>query len=297
MGILFDIQRCSYHDGPGIRTTVFFKGCQLRCAWCHNPESFILKPQLQYIGSLCSGCQICAAVCPQKAHSFQGREHRVDFSSCRSCGKCAAACPASALKISGYEAEAASVMDIVLKDRAYYEASGGGLTVSGGEPTFQPEFLEELLSLAQKEGLHTCLETNGYIPPAVLETILPLTDLFLLDYKMHGEELYTYTLAQGGLWDHTLSRLQEEKKPVILRLPVIPGLNDSPEHFARVRTLRQAYSCIQKVEIMPYHTIGAGKWEQLGLQYSLDGIPAATPRQKSLWEAMLSSCPHENKAL
>lgn len=289
MGILFDIQRCSYHDGPGIRTTVFFKGCQLRCAWCHNPESFLLKPQLQYIGSLCSGCQSCAAVCPHKAHSFQGQEHLVDFSSCRACGKCAAVCPAHALKISGYETDAASVMNIVLKDRAYYETSGGGLTVSGGEPTMQPEFLEELLSLARKEGLHTCLETNGYISPAVLEAILPLTELFLLDYKLHGEELYTYTLARGGLWDHTLSRLQEERKPVILRLPVIPGINDSPEHFARVRALKQAHSCIQKVEVMPYHTIGAGKWKQIGLKYSLEEIPAAGPEQKRLWEAMLES--------
>ena len=132
MGIIFDIQRCSYQDGPGLRTTVFLKGCQLRCAWCHNPESFRREPQLQFIQRLCSGCGRCADTCPTGAHRFAGGVHSLDFARCTHCGRCADSCPTHALKILGYEASAAQVMETVLRDRAFYEASGGGMTVSGG---------------------------------------------------------------------------------------------------------------------------------------------------------------------
>lgn len=287
MGTIFDIQRCCYHDGPGIRTTVFFKGCQLRCAWCHNPESLCMQPQLQYIAHACAGCGRCAAVCPQQAHAFADGIHTVNFTACTACGKCADICPVGALKILGFETSAGQIMEIVLKDRCYYGAEGG-LTVSGGEPTLQPDFLLELLTLAKEEHIHTCLETNGYIASHVLEKLLPLTDLFLLDYKLTDPQaLQRYTLARGPLWDHTLTRLQESSKPVILRLPVIPGINDTPEHITRAAALQKSHSCIQKTEIMPYHPIGAGKWEQLGLSYALAGLADPTAEQKAYWEHIL----------
>lgn len=287
MGIIFDIQRCCYHDGPGIRTTVFFKGCQLRCTWCHNPESFRMQSQLQYIAHACRGCGRCAAVCPQHVHTFENDRHTVNFAACTACGRCTASCPARALKILGYETDAAQIMETVLRDRCFY-GSEGGLTVSGGEPTLQPDFLLELLTLAKQEHIHTCLETNGYIAADLLEKLLPLTDLFLLDYKLTDpEKLECYTLARGPLWDHTLSRLQETSKPTVLRLPIIPGVNDLPEHLSRAADLAKDHSCIQKTEIMPYHSIGAAKWEQIGLSYALAGLKEPDPAMKKRWEHIL----------
>ncbi len=288
MGLVFDIQRCSYHDGPGIRTTVFLKGCQLRCAWCHNPESFRPEPQLQYIRHLCVGCGKCAQVCPNGVHAFSGGTRKVDFSRCVACGQCAGACPADALKILGRQMSARQVMDVVLRDRTFYETSGGGMTVSGGEPTFQADFLVELLTLARENRISTCVETNGYIPAGVLSRLLPLVDLFLLDYKVTGDSaLHSYTHASGTLWQNTLQTLQSHKIPVILRLPIIPGINDNAVHFRDIARIRRTHDCIQKVEIMPYHAIGAAKWEQLGYDYTLKALPGATPEQKALWQKML----------
>jgi pyruvate formate lyase activating enzyme len=188
----------------------------------------------------------------------------------------------------GKEMSAEEVFHIVLKDKAFYETSGGGITISGGEPTLQPAFLLELLTLSKEYGLHTCLETNGYIPFSILKSIEPLTDLFLLDYKATNQQiLKSFTGAEGNLWNDTLTYLQNMNKPVILRMPIIPGINDNPEHFGRAKALKESFPVIQRIEILPYHNMGSGKWSGIGLSYSMSDLPSATSEQACAWRSLL----------
>jgi pyruvate formate lyase activating enzyme len=178
-GIVFDLQRASLHDGPGVRTTVFLKGCALRCAWCHNPESRRLRPQLGYDAAKCLGCRACVEACEHGIHSFDATDmHRLNWSQCRATGNCVPTCQGDALRLYGRMMSVAEVMAEVVKDRGYYETSSGGLTLSGGEPTTQLEFCTALLRAAKNAGLHTCLETCGISPRAAYEAVLPHTGLF-----------------------------------------------------------------------------------------------------------------------
>ncbi len=288
-GTVFDIQRFCLDDGPGIRTTVFLKGCMLRCAWCHNPESLSDKVQLAYYDSKCVRCGRCAAVCPQGVHSFPPEgTHRVDFAACVACGKCVNACPAGALALLGRRMEAADVIAQVMKDEAYYRHSGGGVTFSGGEPTMQFAFLKELLHLAKEQGLHTCIETNGCLAPSRMRELLPEIDLVLLDYKMTDEAMHRqYVGIDRSVVLAAFALLGEEKQPVVLRAPIIPGLNDNEEHFAAIRALKAKYPNILRAQVMPYHTIGRGKYGEIGLPYSLSSLENATEEQRAAWQAQV----------
>ena len=291
MGIVFDIARCSYHDGPGIRTAVFLKGCNLRCPWCHNPESFERRPQIELLPALCAGCRRCEAVCPRGVHRFVDGVHRLSPAACTLCGACIDACPKHALKIAGRDMTADEVLSIVLRDRAYYETSGGGVTFTGGEPTEQPAFLLTLLSKCRESGIHTAIETNGCIAPDVLASLLPLVNLWLLDCK--AGDAATFSAWCGGdyaLWQKTLDTIEAHHGDVILRLPIIPGYNDTEAHFAYAAELKRRCSCIRSIEILPYHTIGNSKWTGVGLNAPLNALPAATEEQIVLWNQWLSAC-------
>ena len=266
-GYIFDVQRFSIHDGPGIRTTVFLKGCTLRCVWCHNPEGVDAAPQLSFLPERCIGCGYCARVCPNDAHRVEPeRGHVLDRERCTVCGACARECYAGALELVGREATVEEVLETVLRDRPFYERSGGGLTLSGGEPLMQIDFAEALLRGAKEEGLHCAVETCGYVDWGRFERLLPLVDLFLYDIKetdpaRHAE--YTGAPNEGIL--RNLRTLCARGAAVLVRLPIVPGLNDRPDHFRAVAAIARELPGLLGFEMMPYHRLGTGKRDRFGL--------------------------------
>lgn len=290
-GIVFDIQKFSVHDGPGIRTSVFLKGCMMRCIWCHNPESFSKNPELSYKKDQCVYCGRCAEVCRHGVHNVDGeaRIHTVKFDSCVACGDCVSECLSGCMSIFGKEMEANEVIAEVLKDKHYYASSNGGVTFTGGEPTIQFEFLLELLNSAKANNLNTCVETNGIIKQENLIKLLPLVDLFLIDYKATGDDLHKQlTGVSSNTVLETLTTLREHNKEVWLRCPVVQGVNDTAEHFKAIKQLRLQHKNITKAEIMAYHSYGKQKWSDLGKQYSLDSLNSASGDIKAEWEALIA---------
>ena len=251
--LIFDIQRGSYVDGPGIRTTIFFKGCNLRCKWCHNPESQSAVPQLLFYQSKCSGCGKCKEICP----------HHLE--KCDLCGKCELYCPKDARKICGKEYLTDEILREILKDKIFY-GKDGGATFSGGECMLQIDFLEEILKLCRKNGIHTAVDTAGNVPWESFERILPDTDLFLYDVKCFSEELHkTGTGASNHLILDNLRKLSETKIKIHIRIPLIPSFNDSEEEFRQVARFLKSHG-ITDAEILPYHKMGEHKWVAAGMK-------------------------------
>ncbi len=279
------IQRFSTEDGPGIRTTVFLQGCNLRCPWCHNPET-VPPAALLYYAQNCIGCGRCAAACPQGCHRLTAREHRIDREKCRLCGQCAAACPCGALEISGRDIEASVLVDAVQADADYYANSGGGLTLSGGEPLLQPDFCAETARLCAARGIPVLVDTAACVPFSSLEKLLPFVKEFYVDLKLPEEEAYR-SVCHGSLElvKSNLRRLSGAGARVTVRVPVIPGYNDTPRAAAEIR--ETALSCgAAALSWLPFHRLGAPKYEAMGLPYAFAGTPPLPPsRLRMLMDA------------
>ena len=283
-GVIFDIQRYSIYDGPGIRTTVFLKGCPLRCIWCHNPESQSANIELSFKQEKCAQCGICGDVCPNHVHRFDRGVHTISRDKCVKCGRCVSSCPYGALKLYGREIEVREVMKEVLKDIKYYKNSGGGMTISGGEPLFQPEFTAQLLQAAKYAGIDTCIETCGYAGRNVFKGLFGLVDLYIFDYKVTDKsEHQKLTGVDNELIMGNLQYLYDRGRSIILRCPLVPGINDTKEHLAAIAALCSKYPMIKSVEIMPYHNMGRGKYTELGRKYSLANLKNTDKEQEKKW--------------
>ncbi len=272
-GTVFDIKRFAVHDGPGIRTTVFLKGCPLSCLWCHNPESQARQPQLVFIAHKCIGCGQCFEVCPNGVHQLVNGDHVIDWQRCVACGTCAQECFAGALEIAGKETTVDDVMAEVVADRVFYERSGGGVTLSGGEPLAQSTFTRALLSEAKAQGLHTALDTSGFTSWERLAELLDDVDLVLYDLKhMDSERHKALTSVPNDRILDNLSRLNAADQPVWVRIPLIPGENDSDANYHALGEFLAGMHVVERIEILRYHRFAESKYEQIGHEYTLKGL-------------------------
>ncbi|UCC67867.1 MAG: glycyl-radical enzyme activating protein [Armatimonadota bacterium] len=275
-----DIQRFCTHDGPGIRTTVFFQGCPLRCVWCQNPECQTAEPCLRFTASRCIGCEACAAVCPNEVHRVSGGEHEVVRARCAACGRCAEACPTAALGLAGEGWEPGEVMSVVKRDRAFYEASGGGMTLSGGEPLWQAEGARALLELARREGIDTAVETCGFVEWAVIESVRDAVGLWLYDVKHVDPRRHRRMTAESNeRIISNLDRLLSAGAEVILRMPVIPRSNEGEGAIEQLAEWLRGRPGIREVHLMPYNRLAESKYRSLGLEYALAGLEAPTEEE------------------
>lgn len=272
-GTVFDIQRYSLHDGPGIRTVVFLKGCPLRCQWCCNPESWKPEPQLSYMPMRCIGCGACVDCCAQNAIAHEGSAVVFDKGSCIDCGACAAQCYAQARLMVGRRMSVEQVLAEVMKDRKYYEASGGGITLSGGEACMQWRFAAELLQEAKKRHINTAVETTGHAAWEHLWAIAEFTDLMLFDLKHSDSEKHRrFTGVGNELICNNLRKLVEMGRRVIIRIPLIPGFNDDVPNLQASARLICDLGMVSEVHILPYHQLGISKYALMNYEYPLRAL-------------------------
>ncbi len=263
-GHIFNIQRFSINDGQGIRTAVFFKGCPLRCLWCHNPESQKISPELLFSGDKCIYCKKCGSVCENGVHSF-GDTHSLSREKCISCGKCIEICPVKCLSTAGKTVTADEVIKEVLRDKIFFDESGGGITLTGGEPFMQYDFMLEILRKAKEKKLNTAVETCGFTDRKKMLSAAEYIDVFLFDYKLTSSALHKkYTGVGNEKILENLKALNDNGSKIVLRCPVIPSVNDTEEHFKGIGETAEALENITGIEVAPYHELGLSKLMRMG---------------------------------
>ncbi len=271
-GLVFNIQRFSVNDGPGIRTIVFLNGCPLRCKWCCNPESQELNPVVMFKAQNCVGCKNCEVVCPTGASNLNV-PGKIDHSKCIACGKCVDVCYHRALEMSGTKMTVEELMIELYKDRVAYRRSGGGITVSGGEAMMQPEFLVELLKTCKSLGWHTAIETTGYTTTEVLDTVLPWLDLVMMDIKHIDPETHKkFTGVDNMRILENALYISKKAKEMIIRVPVIPGFNADKNVIAGIAKFTTYLENVKELHLLPYHELGANKYDMLGKEYELANV-------------------------
>lgn len=297
-GFVFNIQRFSIHDGPGIRTTVFMKGCSLRCFWCHNPEGIRLEPEIQVFPERCIGCNACLAACTHGAHTNEGGQRSFYRERCQGCGTCVETCYAGALVLTGRRMTVDEVISEVLRDRPFYETSGGGVTLSGGEPLVQRDFARAILERCRAEGLHTALETAGNCRWEDLAVVLEFSDLILMDIKLMDPARHRQATGVGN--ERILAnarRLVQAGQPVIFRVPVVPTVNDSAEDIAAIADFVHSLAAESRgapptLELLPFHRMAGSKYQSLGLDYRAAELEPSSKEYMTELEAIARQrCP------
>lgn len=283
MAFLFDIKRYCINDGPGVRVTVFFKGCPLSCLWCHNPESQSFKTEKLYNKSKCIGCSSCVNICPENALVLTADGIKTDLTKCTVCGKCAVVCPTKAMEMSGRKYSEDEVMKAIVKETSIMDSSGGGVTFSGGEPLAYPQVLKRLLLKCGAEGIHRAVDTSGYAKQSVIEDIMPHTDLFLYDLKlMDAEEHRKWVGVDNVLILENLQFIAESNKAYHIRIPLIEGVNTSDENIsATIGFLKSLKRKPDVVGLLPYHNIATNKYEKLGKVYDDNGMSEPSKERQS----------------
>lgn len=277
-GLISAIQRMSIHDGPGIRTTVFMKGCNMRCRWCHNPETWSSAPVLQHVSSLCVACGSCVSACPQSAIVLHGPYVNVDREKCNACGRCESACLAGAYEIIGRWVQPREIADEIEQDRDFFDTSGGGITISGGEPFLQSGFVIDLLKECRSRGLHTAVQTNLCVKWEKIEEALTYVDLWMCDLKCNDLRLHReWTGMDNMLVKENMVKLAESGADMTVRTPVIPGLNDDRTEIETMCGFLKGLGAEVRYELLPFHDMGFWKFSTLGLENPMDDIRSLKP--------------------
>ncbi len=273
---IVDIKRFAVHDGDGIRTTLFFKGCPLKCKWCHNPESISFQPQISYIEHKCINCGECVKVC--SAHTIKEGKHIFDRKKCVACGKCEKVCLGQALKLYGQQMSVDEILPILLEDKDFYDNSNGGITLSGGEPLMQADFCAELLKRLKENGIHTAIDTCGFVSKEAIDKVIPYTDIFLYDIKAINESVHiSATQKSNRIILDNLKYIDSIDKKIEVRIPFVPMIND--KELDLIGVTLQSLKNLTKVKILPFHNFAGSKYDAIGMENTMKDIKLPTKLQ------------------